>query len=364
MRSAIVCALGLLACGHAPEGGDRASELKQPVIGGKESPAADDGVVIVLIQRAGASICSGALVAPNLLLTARHCVTAVYEENNIRCNADGSLDEPSGGALGEPVAPEKVRIYLGADPTQDSVSSLPGGEPAGIGTRIVTTDWPSVCRDDLALVILDRDVAAPIVPLDLTTPITKAMRVSTVGYGLTESSDLGDLWSARRRRDSVAVKYVDTLPNTFGVGRAVCQGDSGGPALDAVSGGIVGVYSLGFPGVDVSSCSSENALNYYARLNAYESLLREGFDAAGQPFPEPAPSGGGAPSAEAGAPASPAPAGSGGVGAAGGAEPEGEAPLEKPRSEDEGGCNLSGSPARWPSWLLAAFALLTVRRRR
>lgn len=368
MRVGLALALPLLACSSATDDAARLAAREQPVIGGRDSAAGDDGVVIVRVERpGGTSVCSGSLVAPNLLLTARHCVTATYVEDNIRCKADGSLDVPSGGALGEPVAADRVTIYLGAAPSQDAVSNLPGGAPDGVGTRIVTTSWPNVCRDDLALIVLDREVSAPIVPLDLRTQVSKATRVSTVGYGLTENSRSGELWSDRKRRDGVPVKYVDTLPNTFGIGRAVCQGDSGGPAFDSISGGVVGVYSLGFPGVDVSSCSSENALNYYTRLSAYEPLLRQGFDAAEQPFPEPAPGGeGGAPNAEGGAESN-AEGGASTAGdgaAAGGAEPDDEGPRKEPGAGDGGGCNSSGARASWPSLLLAFGALAARSRRR
>lgn len=356
-------ALALVACSEGATDATTESR-REAVIGGKTSPDADDGVLAVRIDRpGGTSVCSGSLIAPNLVLTARHCITAMYVEDNIRCTADGTLEMPSGGQLGDPVDPESVTVYLGARPSTDGNSGLPGGEPSGVGAQIVTSTWPNVCRDDVALVVLDREVSAPIVPLDLTTQVTKATRISSIGYGLTESSMPGELWSPRKRRDNVAVKYIDSLPNTFGVGRAVCQGDSGGPAIDSLTGGIVGVYSLGFPGVDLNACSSDNALNYYARLGAYETLLREGFEAATQPFPEPSNGEGGAGN-EGGA----ASAGAGNEvvegGAAGAADEE--PPIKKPTSTDDSGCSTTGAPANGPSLLLFAAVALgaMVRRRR
>ncbi len=366
MKRVATAALCLLqACGgDAGSDSGRVGAHAEPVLSGKASSDSDDAVVAVLIQRSsGASVCSGTIIAPNLLLTARHCITETYEEDNIRCRADGSLDMPSGGVLGAPVEADQVTVYAGASPSKDDVSSLPGGEPSGIGTRIVTTTWPNVCRDDVALVVLDRDVPGPTLAFDLTTRVSKATRVSTVGYGLTELSNQNDLWSNRKRRDGVLVTYVDTLPNTFAISRAVCQGDSGGPAIDSVSGGIVGVYSLGFPGVDIASCTAANALNYYARLSAYEPLLREGFAAAEQPFPEPTSGAAGAPSSEAGAaPAAPVTSDAG----AGGAAPDGEAPIEKSSLDDDSSCNLgrSSASASGVLWVSVLGALVGLARRR
>src|SRR5437868_13561334 len=68
-RLALVLALGLgaMACGNAEPVGRADFE----VFGG--SPAPDDSAVIAVVNFAGGQ-CSGSLIAPNLVMTARHCV--------------------------------------------------------------------------------------------------------------------------------------------------------------------------------------------------------------------------------------------------------------------------------------------------
>lgn len=287
MKALIICGCALLAaCSGEPVSRD-AGQAQLAIISGELSPESDDGVLALRTDRTkDTSVCSASLVAPNVVLTARHCLVAEYPADDIRCNSDGTLMMPSGGQLGVAVAPERVSVFAGAHPESDGNSGLPGGEPAAIGLHIVTGDWPSVCRDDVGLVILDRALSLPIVPLDLTRVVAKGERVSLVGFGLTETSNPGDRWTPRRRRDGVTIRYVGTLPNTFVLGPSVCMGDSGGPALDADSGAIVGVYSLGFPGNDPSACSASTALNYFVQVRPYEGLLRQAFQLAGQPFPE------------------------------------------------------------------------------
>jgi MYXO-CTERM domain-containing protein len=362
----VMAAAAFLVVGCAGEGaGDQPlSASRQAVIGGLDSAEVDDGVLVLRTDRdKDTSVCSASLIASNLLLTARHCIVAEYPADNIRCNPDGTLIMPSGGQLGASSAPEKVHVFAGQHPTPDATSNLPGGEAAAIATQIITTDWPSVCQDDIALIVLDRELSLPIVPLALNAVVTKATRVSVIGFGLTETSAESDRWSSRKRRDNLPVKYVDTLPNTFALGRSVCKGDSGGPALDSVSGGVIGVYSLGFPGETTADCSSQTALNYYAQVNRYPALLRQGFEAAGQPFPGDEPSGSGGAGGSAGEepPAGGEPSGAGGTAGEATAEPT---PTEPTVSSASGGCQLSGPNPGGGMLLAGAIGLAALRRRR
>jgi MYXO-CTERM domain-containing protein len=362
-RSIATAALLLAGCGSSGPDSEPWASTTHAVIGGVDSPDTDDGVLVIRTDRTkDTSVCSATLVAPNLLLTARHCIVAEYPADDIRCAADGTLMEPSGGQLGAPIAPENVHVFAGKQPGSDL--GLPGGEPAAVVAEILTTDWPSVCRDDIALLVLDRPLSLPIVPLDLQKVIAKGTLVSVVGYGLTQTSEEADRWSTtRKRRDRIAVKYVDTLPSTFALGRSVCKGDSGGPALDSESGAVVGVYSLGFPGETVADCSSENALNYFAKVNDYEDLLREAFSAAAQPFPGDQPSAGGAGGAggetSPGTPEGGEPAVAGGAGG----EPAAVPPKKNPPSSSDG-CQLADGTASGHGLLMALLGLAALYRKR
>lgn len=372
MSRAVVAVLFVVGCSGGGAAQGEVSASRSEVISGVASTDADDGVLILRTDRPkDTSVCSASLIAPNLLATARHCVVAEYPADNIRCNTDGTLMLPSGGELGAPSPPEQVHLFAGRQPRAEG--GLPGGEPAALATRIITTDWPSVCRDDIALIVLDRELDLPLVPLALDAVVDKTTRVSVVGYGLSETSAESSRWSPRRRRNDVPIKYVDRLPNTFAVARAVCKGDSGGPALDSKTGALVGIYSLGFPGETVADCTSENALNYFAQVNRYPQLLRQAFEAAGQPFPDDQPGGGGAGGADGnagGAPfGEPAAGGEpltlGGNGGAPAEPPDSEQPESEQRLRAAGGCHLAGAASRSsaPLALLGIFALCRRRRR-
>jgi V8-like Glu-specific endopeptidase len=333
---------------------DPSAAARQAIIGGKPTDA-HEGVVLIRTDRETAvSVCSGSIIAPNLLLTARHCTTAEYPEDDIRCNADGSLDLPSGGQLGESAPPERIHVFTGVN--VPASNALPSGEPAARGAAILTTDGPSVCKDDIALVVLDRPVSVATLPLDLAKSAEVAALVNVVGYGITESSPPDEKYSARSERIGVPVRYVGTLPDTFALPRSVCKGDSGGPAIDPETGVVLGVYSLGFPGGNAAECSSENALNYFVQVNRYEELLRSAFEAAGQPFPEP-----------------PAPANEGGAGGQAGASTEqvagepaggssaGEPPVSAPSpaaGNGSEGCSLSGASGQHGPLSALVFGLL------
>jgi Trypsin len=367
----------VLACASCGDISEHEASSRQSVIGGVVSDAEDDGVVLLRTDRvSGTSVCSGSLLAPNLVMTARHCVVAEYPADNIRCKSDGTLDEPSGGQLGESAAASDIHIFTGGTVMANGV--FPGGEAAARGAQIITTTWPTVCRDDFALVVLDRALPQPTLSFDLERRVSPGTTVSVIGYGLTENSGTDDKYSARHRRDGLRVKYVDTLPSTFVLPRSVCKGDSGGPALDATTGAVLGVYSLGFPGEDAAACSSETALNYFVQVNRYESLLREAFAAAAVPFPGSS-SEGGAGGADVGAAAGAGAVGAsearGGSdpsngGAAGGAEEEPTGGKPKPRASSDSGCQLEAasasalSSAHWGSLaLLIGFALQRRRSR-
>lgn len=364
--------LGMCACSSVPPEGASAVR-QQRIIGGTDSPPADDAVMLMLTDRDVASVCSSVLIAPNLVMTARHCVSAEYPADNIHCSPDGTLILPSGGQLGPPASADKLSFFSGADVKTAADGILPGGTVVAIGQQIITGDGPSVCEDDIALVVLDRALTQAPMPLGIGLDVAQAQRVTAIGYGLTENTDPDARYSTRHRRDDVPVKYVGILPNTFTLGRSVCKGDSGGPALDGKSGAVLGVYSLGFPGANATDCSSEEALNYFVDASRYDTLLHDAFAAAGQPYPSPIVLDAGTDSGSdsAGATASDDAGLGGGAGAGAGDDAGGTAPAGTSGVKSNPGTskscqvsNVGGDVSRAPALLGALCAALVALRRR
>ena len=284
MRSPSLSLIALtlvVACGHADDAdyGAPLGHLEQPIVHGESSDAAsDEGVVYILTSPPGftPTRCTGTLIAPNLVATALHCVT--YTELGLfSCAPDGSVEpvNPGDGNVGAPVPPEKVEIFVGA--------ALPE-EPSAVGARLIGTGSTQICRNDLAFVVLDRNLDAPIAPVRLSGEVRWNEMVRVVGYGET---DVYGATIARMARTGVRVVDVGpttngeptgtAAPRTFVVNEGPCHGDSGGPAFSEETGALMGVYSLAAG----ASCTGVGIRNVFTSLLPFSELALQAFEAAG-----------------------------------------------------------------------------------
>jgi len=93
-RALLRCTLAttlLAACGQAGEDAEL-GVLTQPMFAGEPSDASYDGVVFIETKQSAenALVCTGTLVAPNLVITALHCVTG-SPLGTFDCKPDGSM---------------------------------------------------------------------------------------------------------------------------------------------------------------------------------------------------------------------------------------------------------------------------------
>src|SRR3954466_15366296 len=79
---ALLVGAGLALSSCAAADGDPALERVSSEISGGQPDLVDSNVFLLVSQRGSTAIalCSASLIAPNLLLTARHCVSEVTEE--------------------------------------------------------------------------------------------------------------------------------------------------------------------------------------------------------------------------------------------------------------------------------------------
>ena len=229
-----------VACsnGGAPSSTTSTATTSQPILNGADDPT-DTSVMVVLscfgpctFGKNGLNVqalCSSTLVAPNLLVTARHCVAPI---------------------LGDPKSIECPGSTFGATREADSFLVSPNGNVYGGGPflRVEAVDVPpgdEVCGHDLAVVRLAQPYvgSAPYVP-NIAKPPTVGEDYSAIGYGDNVATGGGS--GVRRRLDGLKIACIgaacplvlaDGTPAVveaeFAGTIGTCPGDSGGPALGA-----------------------------------------------------------------------------------------------------------------------------------
>ncbi len=209
------------------------------IYGGKASSAQDDAVVYIFAKTMPSSgfACTGALVAPNLVLTALHCV-APSVSAGVACDSSGQSG--NGDHVGQSYSPSIFTISVGAQRNKGT---------AGV-KEVIRPNTLRLCNADIAFLVLDRAIPN-IQPLKVRykSPVTTSDEVRSVGYG---QNNTGVASGTRLERAGVRVlaagpnnsqNGVAVAAREFEVTNGLCSGDSGGPAINAKTGAVLGVAS-------------------------------------------------------------------------------------------------------------------------
>jgi len=243
----LVLALTLHACSPAAADDDGVVTEVTDIVRGSRDRARHPAVVALVSDLGG--LCTGAVVAPRVVLTARHCVSRVTPE--IDCPSDRPhvlLDLPA----------DAIAVVTAEDTR--------GAVIAARGARTVTFATRNLCGADVALLVLDRDLRG-ITPLDVDAAAMPGPGdvVTAVGYGARGDSTRAGI-GARYVRAGVKVRFGSRAE--FFTTEGPCSGDSGSPAIDARTERVVGVLSRG-----TDRCTGPTAGAVWTRAWAARALL-------------------------------------------------------------------------------------------
>jgi len=238
--------------------------------------------------------CTGVMLAPNLVVTARHCV-AELSSSTIDCGTSsfGALYPASDLYLTQNTVIDPHDLHDSAM-YNNSVSEII--VPSGAGQA-------AVCGNDIALLILGQplDALPQYVVPTISPPMTSSQyetTVTAIGYGVDSPTDTaGTTAGTRRIKQNIALECIPNDPNPsesaldcyasnptqapmylaaseFMSGDSTCEGDSGSGAFeqsnfDAGRWVAFGVLSRGGTSADGTTCIQP----IYSRFDAWASLL-------------------------------------------------------------------------------------------
>ncbi|MBX3187257.1 MAG: trypsin-like serine protease [Labilithrix sp.] len=279
------------ACSGADQGArdERVGRQASAVQGGKLDTNKAHNFSVGIANRYG-GVCSGTLIAPNLVLTARHCVVVPDGNDAVSCS----------DKFGKSVQPNA--LFVTTEP------NLFRAKNYYAATEIITPTATNFCGNDIAIVILEQNIpdseaepATPVVQFKMTDESKIGGTVTAMGYGITSptANDSGQ----RRIRENIGILCIPGSPTLECEGQLarfsdspaefitegyVCSGDSGGGAFDQKSFTNGSPYVLGALSRGPQT-ESKCLAAIYSRTDAHADMIIEAGNKAAEQGGYPAP---------------------------------------------------------------------------
>ncbi len=243
LPSALLATLALACDPPAPD----VSQLDVPIVDGTFEEGED--AVVTVLPFGGVGLCTGTLIAPNVVLTAKHCVQA----------ADADAPYPvTAFTVGVGSDVRSVRGYRAryVETTPGAYSSNPR---TGLSGAIIGVD--------VGVLILRDDVEG-VTPIPIRRDEPRDMIGQTftaVGFGQRPDGPAG----LKYKGDGVISNLTGGVLYTE---QTICQGDSGGPMIqEAPERRVIGVASFGQAGSCPSAADGYNSV--YQHLDLIDRAL-------------------------------------------------------------------------------------------
>jgi hypothetical protein len=216
------------------------------------SPATTDPWDAVVRVQMDDGYCSGTLIAPDLVLTARHCVERFPDEPN---------------TAPKKLSPDELYVGVGG-------GYVPWGT---IGVKAIVT--PQACHSveprgdhDVAVLVLRARITAvkPLTPRLEGAPYKGEMLVPS-GFGMCEPTP----WWIPHRQMSQPGAVIGVSDQRILLDALTCVGDSGGPILDLRTNEVVAVVSRGTHAGEMDRFgATPKPMSAAARLDAYATVVQ------------------------------------------------------------------------------------------